>query len=370
MRSSRGILFLVLVLLLAGLGLEQRLGRSVEAQTDDGPGLVVFASDRTGDYEIYTLDPETGQTTRLTNDPGQDIQPVWAPDGETIAFVSDRDGDYELFVMRADGTDVRQLTNNEASESSPAWQPGGEYLVYYSDVNGQWDVFTISADGALVRQLTNDAFDERGALAVDEGLEPGAGGAATPGTTAPTSAPQQPQATAVPDATVDSRQLNLRANPGEGADILGVLPNDMALDIIGRRFDNSWVQVTTPTGLTGWVFASLLEINIDLNTVPVVNAQFIAPPPTLTPVPTLTLTPTPGAVIIEFWADRGSVTPGQCVTLSWRVENINSVFYQGTGVAGSGSSQECPAATTTYNLRVIRRDGVEDNRFITIQVAP
>jgi hypothetical protein len=83
---------------------------------------------------------------------------------------------------------------------------------------------------------------------------------------------------AVSDASVLNFQLNLRENPGEGAEILEVLPQNTPLDIIGRYFDNTWVQVRTPSGKVGWVLARLVGINIDLTTVPVVSAVFISPP--------------------------------------------------------------------------------------------
>jgi uncharacterized protein YraI len=334
----------------------------VHAQDDEAVGPVVFASDRSGDYEIYTLDPDTGTISRLTDDPAADLEPVWSPDGETIAFVSDRDGDFEIFVMRADGTNVQQLTNNAAEDRMPRWQPGGMYLIYSSDVNGQWDIYSISADGAVVRQLTNDPFDERGPVA--------AGGVVQPGPTGTPATPSQP-GTAAPgavDARVNARALNVRSNPGEGATILEVVPNNTPLDIIGKWTTDTWLQVVTPSGKTGWVFAELITINIDLSGVPVVNAPFIVPP-TNTPIPP---SPTVGVVpvTISFSVYKDTITAGQCVTFTWFVEGIKEVYYQNQGVTGSGSRQECPTTTTTYNLRVVRMDNVVDNRYITITVNP
>lgn len=280
--KSLGVVLLVAALVAAGLA----PARLILAQ-DGGPGVIVYASDRTGNYEIYSLDPETGQREQLTDDPGADLEPVWSPDGETIAFVSDRDGDFEVYVMRADGSEVRQLTRNFAEDRMPRWQPNGEYIIFSSDLNGQWDLFSISADGALVRQLTNDEYDERGpvAEAVTEVVP-----TAAPGVPAATATPSQP---VLPDASVNAARLNLRQNPGEGATIITQLPRDMALDIIGRMADSTWVQVVTPEGRMGWVYAPLLRVNISLASVPVVNVQFIPPPPTAIP----TITPIPATPI-------------------------------------------------------------------------
>ncbi len=358
-KTGRLLLTVALAFALAGVAFAALQGVAVLAQADTGPGLIVFASDRSGNYEIYVLDPQTGLTTQLTNDPGNDVEPQWSPDGEKIVFASDRDGDYELYIMNADGTDLVKLTNNMAEDRQPRWQPDGQNIVYVSDVNGQWDLYLISADGMTVRQLTNDAADERGPGGAAEGaLPPGAVATATQAIVV------TPTVT-LPDGVVNATTLNVRANPGEGASILTKVNRDTPLKILGRYFDNSWIQVQLPNGVVGWVYRPLVTVNIDLTTVPVLSVQFIAPPPTATPTPAATAAP---QVIIEFWADKTTVAPGQCAILSWRVEGIREVYFQGTGVVGWGSTQVCPGATATYNLRVIRQDGVEDNRYITIVV--
>ncbi|MEW6579451.1 MAG: SH3 domain-containing protein [Chloroflexota bacterium] len=356
-KTGRLLLTVALAFALAGVAFAALQGVAALAQDDTGPGLIVFASDRSGNYEIFVLDPQTGLTSQLTNDPGNDVEPQWSPDGEQIVFASDRDGDYELYVMNADGTDLLKLTNNMAEDRQPRWQPDGQNIVYVSDVNGQWDLYLISADGMTVRQLTNDAADERGPGMVAEGTMP-------PGPVA-TQAIVVTATPSLPDGVVNAATLNVRANPGEGASILTKVNRDTPLEILGRYFDNSWIQVQLPNGVVGWVYRPLVTVNIDLTTVPVLNVQFIAPPPTATPTQAATAVP---QVIIEFWADKTTIAPGQCAVLSWRVEGIREVYFQGAGVVGWGSQQVCPGATTTYNLRVIRVDGVEDNRYITIVV--
>ena len=40
-----------------------------------------------------------------------------------IAFASDRDGNFEIYVMDADGANVTRLTDNPADDVSPKWAP-------------------------------------------------------------------------------------------------------------------------------------------------------------------------------------------------------------------------------------------------------
>ncbi|MBN1202300.1 MAG: PD40 domain-containing protein [Anaerolineae bacterium] len=363
MRISRWMLSLVVIAALAGATLLAAHGGSVDAQGGQTAGPVVYASDRSGNYELYTLDPDTGMTTQLTNNANNDIEPMWSPDGSYIAFASDRDGDYEIFVMNADGSDVRQLTNNVSEDRQPRWQPNGLYISFVSDVNGQWDLYIMTWDSTIVRQLTNDPADER---------DPdGAAGPATPETGPVPPQPPQPDTgegeTAEADAVVKSNEINIRENPGEGSKIVAVMPYDTPLDILARwQREDSWVQVVTPNGQTGWAFAALLDISIDLAGLPTVDAPYIAPPPT--PTPTFTPSPTVNPVVINFWADRTTITEGECVTISWQVEGIKEVHYEGRGVTGSGSSEECPTETTTYELSVTLLDDTVDTRYITITV--
>src|ERR671929_31915 len=46
--------------------------------------------------DVWLFDFKTGATTNLTNNPAQDICPMWAPDNK-IYFASDRDGWMNLF---------------------------------------------------------------------------------------------------------------------------------------------------------------------------------------------------------------------------------------------------------------------------------
>ena len=75
--------------------------------------------------EIFVMNADgTGQAD-LTNDPSNDLDPTWSPDGSKIAFTTNRGptGDNEIYVMNADGTNPADLTNSPANESDPDWQP-------------------------------------------------------------------------------------------------------------------------------------------------------------------------------------------------------------------------------------------------------
>lgn len=81
----------------------------------------------------------------LTNDKFFDRYPHWSPDGKRIAFTSDRTGHYEIWTMNADGTDLRQFSFNSTGDTSfPLWSPDGARILsnrnrsnVVSDLNNQ-----------------------------------------------------------------------------------------------------------------------------------------------------------------------------------------------------------------------------------------
>lgn len=163
-------------------------GRSAEADFPGKNGEIAFVSTRDGNEEIYVVDADGTNETRLTDEPGRDIHPMFSPDGNRLTFTrrpldggvteetihvmdpmdvdpADGDGDNpirltpapspnfmsayspdgtqmvflrqeppgsdnEIWVMDADGTNPKQLTDNTLVESRPVFSPDGKKIVY------------------------------------------------------------------------------------------------------------------------------------------------------------------------------------------------------------------------------------------------
>jgi TolB protein len=128
-------------------------------------GKLAFASERDGDYEIYTINPDGSGVARLTNNPAADREPVWSPDGSKLAFVSVRDGNAEIYVMNASGdangfSAPARLTNHPASDLNPVWSPDGSKIAFVSDRSGDDEIYLMSANGSGQTNLTNNDFDD------------------------------------------------------------------------------------------------------------------------------------------------------------------------------------------------------------------
>jgi TolB protein len=51
-----------------------------------------------------------------------ELHPTWSEDGTRIIFSSDWDGSFELYVMDADGSNQTRLTADPASDNAPSWR--------------------------------------------------------------------------------------------------------------------------------------------------------------------------------------------------------------------------------------------------------
>ncbi len=131
---------------------------------------IVFESDRDGNLEIYSMAPDGSALKNLSNDPGQDSQPAWSPDGSQIAFTSNRengsqDGQF-IYVMNADGSSVRQFTQEDNS-SWPYWSRDGSMITY----THRGDIYIKPSDGSEpgVNLTNSPEEDEQSAFSPDNG---------------------------------------------------------------------------------------------------------------------------------------------------------------------------------------------------------
>src|SRR5687768_10118363 len=128
-------------------------------------GTIAFQSDvrssinPNGRKKIYTIDVATGTITALTRTGDwNDEQPRWSPDGRRIAFNSDRSGSYNLYVMDADGGNVTRLTDHPGADYDPTWLPDGESMVFTSDRDrgrNRWDLYRLWVADRSVERLTH-----------------------------------------------------------------------------------------------------------------------------------------------------------------------------------------------------------------------
>lgn len=90
--------------------------------------------------DIYVADRDASNKVRLTNNGATNWAPSWHPDGKRIVFSSNMDDwneeydsfghNFELYIINVDGTNLTRLTNNNTFDSFPMFSPDGQKLVY------------------------------------------------------------------------------------------------------------------------------------------------------------------------------------------------------------------------------------------------
>ena len=117
--------------------------------------LVAFASNRTGNNEIWTANIDGSDPKQLTffNGPIV-ISPQWSPDGRRIAFSSQADGNRDIYLIRADGSQPTRLTWETSQEENPSWSRDGRWVYFRSDRGGIAQMWKIGSEGGSPVRVT------------------------------------------------------------------------------------------------------------------------------------------------------------------------------------------------------------------------
>ncbi|MFC1716221.1 hypothetical protein ACFL6S_21290 [Candidatus Poribacteria bacterium] len=99
--------------------------------------------------DIWLVDRDGGDATRLTVHPGIESGPVFSPDGEWIAFTGNYDGNVDVYVSSVKGGSPQRLTFHPDSDVARGWSPDGERILftsYRNTPNGYGRFYTVSRE--------------------------------------------------------------------------------------------------------------------------------------------------------------------------------------------------------------------------------
>jgi TolB protein len=159
---------------------------------------IAFASNRTGNWEIWLMDWDGAQQRQITQHKALSILPSWAPDNERmvytsfyrgtsdmyvisrrggartrvhtglglntsatfspvsndIAFVGSTNGNPDIYLVKDDGSNLRRLTSTGSIESTPEWNPNGRQIAFTSGRGGTPQIYVMDAEGTNVRRIS------------------------------------------------------------------------------------------------------------------------------------------------------------------------------------------------------------------------
>lgn len=127
------------------------------ASAQDGPQLL-FVTGRSGNPEIMLQKPDVDPAGLGVHD-ASDIFPYWSRNGKAIAFSSNRTGRFQIYSMDPAGAGLAQLSLERYGDSlSPSWSPTGDHLVYQHGREHIWELVVITADGSEWRPIVKNAW--------------------------------------------------------------------------------------------------------------------------------------------------------------------------------------------------------------------
>ena len=192
---------MIVVLSLTGLALLVVAAGSVAPSSAKAPWKILLTSNREGDSEIYSMNPDGSHAKRLTHAPGVDgagprhqmeEDPLLPQPGRSLGderrrerqaephpepriqlaglLVSrraedhlhdNRDGNNEIYVMDADGSAQRNLAPAPSSqEFAGSWSPDGRTILFTTNRDGNWELYSMDAAGRNAHNLTRNRLND------------------------------------------------------------------------------------------------------------------------------------------------------------------------------------------------------------------
>jgi hypothetical protein len=109
--------------------------------------LIVYSRWTPGGFrDIHLFEIATGTDRALMHDRALDVDPRFSPDGRSIVFSSDRTGIYNVFAYDLETGRIDQVTNLLSGAFQPAVSPDGRTLVYMGFTSDGYDLFETAYD--------------------------------------------------------------------------------------------------------------------------------------------------------------------------------------------------------------------------------
>ncbi len=107
--------------------------------------------------DLWIVPREGGEARRLTTGVGVEVDPVFSPDGSTIAFTGEYDGNLDVYTVPAAGGVPKRLTYHPGIDVAVAWTPNGQQILFRSQrasYSGRFNrLFTMPAAGGFPTEL-------------------------------------------------------------------------------------------------------------------------------------------------------------------------------------------------------------------------
>jgi len=110
---------------------------------------LIFSSNQGGQWDLYSMDLASGETTQISATPEYEASPSWSPDGLWMAVESYLADNLEIIIHPMDGSqDSIQLTSHFAADFAPAWSSSGRQIAFVSTRDGLNQIWLANLDAS------------------------------------------------------------------------------------------------------------------------------------------------------------------------------------------------------------------------------
>jgi len=115
---------------------------------------MVYTSFFRGTSDMYIISRRGGARTRLPTGLSLNTSATFSPISNDVAFVGSVAGNPDIYIVKDDGTNLRRLTHDSSIESTPEWSPNGRQISFTSGRSGSPQIYTMDAEGSNVQRIS------------------------------------------------------------------------------------------------------------------------------------------------------------------------------------------------------------------------
>jgi Tol biopolymer transport system component len=133
-------------------------------------------------FEIYRMQPDGSEQTRLTYTQGSASYPLWHPDSKYIAFTCwltdayTRKNSVDIYLVDREGSELRRLEESSSINWLNSFSPDGRFLAFDSNryavtesISNNWEIFLRDMTTGEVHRMTDNAVSDREPLFSPDG---------------------------------------------------------------------------------------------------------------------------------------------------------------------------------------------------------
>ena len=171
MKCLKPVLLVAIIFLLSIKGWAQGQGYKEEQLTfnayDDryasynkAGETIIFESNRDGHWQIYSMDVNGNNQTRVIRSDHNDRRPTWNPYHNMIMFESDRNGVSDLFTYDLDTKELKKVPITlKGNKTFAQFAPNGKELIFnYKISDNNYNIYMVSLSGKRLKTIVNNAY--------------------------------------------------------------------------------------------------------------------------------------------------------------------------------------------------------------------